>query len=413
MRRLATVPAVREQLLTSDGVKLIATRGVRGFVDGIVSVVLSAYLLLLGYSGLQVGIIVAGMMLGSAALTMLVGVSGHRLTRRSILLAGSFLMIATGIVYATSTPFFVLLAMGIVGTMNPSSGDVSVFLPMEQSVLPATVRGEGRTAMFARYAFIGSVFGAIGSLVAGVPDWVAHHTDIARPTALRGVFAVYAIGGVCVLFIYRSLSSSIEPPEHEKPQPLGVSRSIVYKLAAVFSLDAFGGGFTVQSLLALWLFRRFHMSIGAAGALLFWTGACSAVSAFFSARLAKRIGLIRTMVFSHLPAQLLLISAALMPNLQLAIVCLVARSLLSAMDVPARNSYVMAVVSPPERAAAASLTNVPRSLASALPPIAAGWMLDHSTFGWPLIIAGVCKGGYDLLLLGMFRNIRPPDEAAR
>jgi len=403
-------PAVKESLLNADGVKLIATRGVRGFVDGIVSVVLSAYLLVLGYSGLQVGIIVAGMMLGSAALTMLVGLYGHRYTRRAILLSGAVLMIATGIVYATLTPFLVLLAIGIIGTMNPSSGDVSVFLPMEQSVLPTTVKDTGRTAMFARYAFTGSVFGAIGSLVAGIPDWVVRHSSLGRATALRGVFVVYAVGGVCVLFIYRSLSAAIEPPAHEKPQPLGASRSIVYKLAAVFSLDAFGGGFTVQSLLALWLFRRFHMSVGAAGALLFWTGACSAFSAFVSARLARRIGLVRTMVFTHLPAQLLLISAALMPNVQLAIVCLIARSLLSAMDVPARNSYVMAVVSPAERAAAASVTNVPRSLASALPPIAAGWMLDHSTFGWPLIIAGVCKGGYDLLLLAMFRNIRPPDE---
>jgi len=178
----------------------------------------------------------------------------------------------------------------------------------------------------------------------------------------------------------------------------------------VFSLDAFGGGFTVQSLLALWLYRRFDLSVAAAGALLFWTGVCSAFSAFVAARIAKRIGLIRTMVFTHMPAQVLLVSAALMPNLALAIVCLVARSLLSAMDAPLRSSYVMAVVSPPERAAAASVTNVPRSLAAALPPIAAGWMLDHSTFGWPLIIAGTLKFIYDSLLLMMFRNVRPPEE---
>jgi len=210
--------------------------------------------------------------------------------------------------------------------------------------------------------------------------------------------------------IYRSLSPAIEPADSTPAAPLGESRSIVYRLAAVFSLDALGGGFVVQSLLALWLYERFNLSVTVAGALLFWTGVCSAFSAFVSARIAKRIGLIRTMVFTHLPAQLLLISAALVPNLSLAVVCLIARSLLSAMDVPARNSYVMAVVSPPERAAAASVTNVPRSLASALPPLAAGWMLDHSTFGWPLIIAGTLKAIYDLLLLSMFRNIRPPEE---
>ena len=395
-----------------DGRRLTATRGIRGFVDGAVSVVLSAYLTLLGYSGQQIGIVVTAMLLGSAALTLATGTYGHRFHRRTVLLLGATLMIATGITYASTTVFAVLIVVGAIGTMNPTSGDVSVFLPMEQSLLPATAPDSQRTALFARYAFVGSIFGAVGSLAAGVPDWVARHTSVGHERALRGVFVAYAIAGVAALFIYRSLSPAIEPAESGRPQPLGSSRRIVYRLAAVFSLDALGGGFTVQSLLALWLYRRFDLSIAAAGALLFWTGVCSAFSAFVAARIAKRIGLIRTMVFTHLPAQVFLISAALMPNLALAVVCLVARSLLSAMDAPLRSSYVMAVVLPSERAAAASITNVPRSLTAALPPIAAGWMLDHSTVGWPLIIAGVLKIIYDLLLLRMFRHIRPPEELA-
>lgn len=399
-----------ERTTTSDGVRLLATRGVRGFVDGTVSVVLAAYLKLLGYSNFRIGVVVAAMLLGSAALTLLAGLYGHRFSRRAILLSGSALMFVTGITYATTTVFVALMVVGTIGTMNPSSGDVSVFLPIEQSVLPSTVADKRRTAMFARYAFIGSFCGAVGSLVAGLPDWLVRHASIDRATALRGVFVAYAAAGVVTFVIYRSLSPAIEPADSTPAAPLGESRSMVYRLAAVFSLDALGGGFVVQSLLALWLYERFNLSVTVAGALLFWTGVCSAFSAFVSARIAKRIGLIRTMVFTHLPAQLLLISAALVPNLSLAVVCLIARSLLSAMDVPARNSYVMAVVSPPERAAAASVTNVPRSLASALPPLAAGWMLDHSTFGWPLIIAGTLKAIYDLLLLSMFRNIRPPEE---
>ena len=390
--------------------RLTTTRGIRGFVDGAVSVVLAAYLTLVGYSGKEVGVVVTSMMLGSAALTLLTGVHGHRLARRTILLGGALLMITTGVVYASTSAFVVLIVVGAIGTMNPSNGDVSVFLPIEQSLLPATAPDERRTALFARYAFVGSIFGAIGSLAAGVPDWIARHTSLSPKQTLRGVFGAYAIAGVAALLIYRSLSPAIEPAVDVAPQPLRESRRIVYRLAAVFSLDAFGGGFTVQSLLALWLYRRFDLSVAAAGALLFWTGVCSAFSAFVAARIAKRIGLIRTMVFTHMPAQVLLVSAALMPNLALAIVCLVARSLLSAMDAPLRSSYVMAVVSPPERAAAASVTNVPRSLAAALPPIAAGWMLDHSTFGWPLIIAGTLKFVYDSLLLMMFRNIRPPEE---
>lgn len=397
-------------VLGRDRVRLTTTRGVRGFVDGIVSVVLAAYLTLVGYSGREIGLVVAAMMLGSAALTFVTGVYGHRFARRGILLAGSWLMVLTGVTFSATTAFVVLVVVGAIGTMNPTSGDVSVFLPMEQSLLPATVADTGRTAMFARYAFVGSIFGAFGALAAGVPDWISSHSSIERIDALRGVFAVYAIAGVAAFFIYRSLSPAIEPSKTDAPQPLGASRSIVYRLAAVFSLDAFGGGFVVQSLLALWLYRRFDLSIAAAGTLLFWMGLCSAFSAFASSRLAARIGLVRTMVFTHLPAQILLISAALMPNLKLAIACLIARSLLSAMDVPARNSYVMAVVSPPERAAAASITNVPRSLAAALPPIAAGWMLDQSNFGWPLIIAGCLKLIYDVLLLVMFRNVRPPEE---
>jgi len=378
-----------------------------------VSVALSAYLTLLGYSARRIGVIVGGMLLGSAALTLLVGLRGHAVRRRTILLSGACLMTATGVLYASTTVFVVLLVIGVVGTVNPSSGDVSVFLPMEQSLLPPTTTDDGRTALFALYAFIGSFGGALGSLAAGIPDWVADHTSLSREQSLRGVFLLYAVAGVSAFLLYRSLSPSIEPAGKHAATPLGESRRIVYRLAAVFSLDAFGGGFVVQSMLALWLFRRFDLSVAAAGALLFWTGTCSAFSAFVSARIAKRIGLIRTMVFTHLPAQLLLIAAALMPNLWLAVTCLIGRSLLSAMDVPARNSYVMAVVSPPERAAAASVTNVPRSLASVLPPVLAGWMLDHSTFGWPLVIAGTLKAAYDLTLLAMFRNVRPPDESPR
>jgi predicted MFS family arabinose efflux permease len=300
--------------------------------------------------------------------------------------------------------------VGVIGTLNPSGGDVSVFAPIEQSLLPSTTTDRGRTSMFARYAFVGSVFAAIGSLAAGVPAVIADAFDADADKALRWVFVAYALAGVVVLIVYRSLSPDIEPPPHQPSTPLGPSRQIVLKLAAVFSLDSFGGGFVVQSLLALWLYRRFDMSVPAAGALLFWMGLCAAVSAFWSARLASRIGLVRTMVFTHMPAQVFLVMAAFMPTLRLAIVFLLLRSLLSAMDVPARNSYVMAVVTPPERAAAASVTNVPRALAAALPPVAAGWMLDHSTFGWPLVVGGVLKGTYDLLLLGMFRHHRPPEE---
>ena len=379
---------------------LIRTRGIRGFVDGLVSVALAAYLTLLGYSPLRIGVVVTGMLLGSAAATLVIGTKGHHWSRRTLLFCGSMLMISTGLGFGATTLFPVLLFIGFVGTMNPTAGDVSVFLPLEQSMLSATTPAVSRTALYARYAFIGGICGAFGSLAVRVPEAVAHHTSITERTALRACFFVYAFAGVTLLLSYRGLSTTVQP-DSEPPGPLGPSRRTVYRLAALFSLDAFGGGFVVQSLLALWLFHRFHLSVSAAGTLLFVTGTLSAASGFVASWMAARIGLVNTMVFTHLPANVFLVLTPFMPNL------------LSSMDVPARTSYVMAVVSPAERAAAASVTNVPRSLAAALPPTLAGWMLSHSNFGWPLVIAGLCKATYDLLLLRMFRHVRPPEEAHR
>jgi predicted MFS family arabinose efflux permease len=227
---------------------------------------------------------------------------------------------------------------------------------------------------------------------------------------LRGVFLVYSALGVAVWHSYRKLSSAIEPAAGAPAVALGESRRIVYRLAAVFSLDAFGGGFVVQALLVLWLARRHGLSTAASGAVFFWAGMLSGVSALVAVPIARRIGLIRTMVFTHLPANMLLIATAFMPTAPLAVACLLARSALSQMDVPTRTSYVMAVVTPPERPAAASVTNVPRSLASAASPLLAGWLLHQTTFGWPLIIGGLLKASYDILLLVLFRNVRPPEE---
>jgi MFS family permease len=393
-----------------DAGVLITTRGIRGFVDGIVSLSITALLPLFGFSGLQIGVIVTGMLLGSAVMTMVVGTKAYAVPRRTLLFGGSALMLVTGGLFGLFTSFAALLVIGIIGTMNPTAGDVSVFLPLEQSMLAGTTPPVSRTALYARYTFIGGIAGACGSLAIRIPEAIAAHTSLSEEAALRWCFAVYALAGIVVFALYRSLHGPEASGRGVVAAPLGKSRSVVYRLAALFSLDALGGGFVVQSMLALWLFRRFDLSVGAAGTLLFVTGTLSAASGFVAAWLAARIGLVRTMVFTHLPANCFLIAAAFMPTMPLAVTMLVLRSLLSSMDVPARTSYVMAVVSPAERAAAASVTNVPRSLAAALPPTAAGWMLDRSSFGWPLVIAGICKIAYDLLLLRQFRHIHPEEE---
>lgn len=394
-----------------DARVLIAARGVRAYADGFISVLLPLYLTTLGMDGFQIGAVVTATLVGSAALTLLIGLVAHRLRRRWLLRSAALLMVATGIAFAFVHQFWPLLVVAFVGTLNPSSGDVSVFLPLEQSLLPQTVSARARTALFARYSLVASLVGAFGALSAGIPAFVAAHTPLGRDMALAGMFLLYALLAVAAFLLYRTLSVAIEPAAHRPDAPLAASKKVVYTLAALFSLDAFGGGFVVQSLLALWLFKRYDLSVATTGTIFFWAGVLAAFSFPVAAWLAGRIGLVNTMVFTHLPSNLFLILVPFMPHLQPAIALILARFALSQMDVPARTSYVMAIVTPPEQPAAASMTAVPRSLATAAAPLLSGWLLSLSAFGWPLVIGGALKGIYDLLLLALFKAVRPPEES--
>ncbi len=319
-------------------------------------------------------------------------------------------MAATGLAFAAFADFWPLLIVAVVGTLNPSSGDVSVFLPLEQAVLARIVKDRERTAVFARYSLVGALVGAVGALFAGLPEVLAHATGLDAKSALQAMFVLYGLLGVISGLVYRKLPGTLATDAGKRTAPLGPSKRIVYTLASLFSLDAFGGGFIVQSLLALWLFQKFQLSTAVAGTIFFWTGVLSAFSYLVAVRIADRFGLVNTMVFTHLPSSLLLLAIPFVPDLTWVIVLLLARAALSQMDVPTRSSYVMAVVSPGERAAAASITSVPRSLASAVSPLIAGYLLGLSTFGWPLMIAGGLKIVYDLSLLATFRTVRPPEE---
>ncbi|MHB8645298.1 MAG: MFS transporter [Thermomicrobiales bacterium] len=395
---------------TTDARVLLLSRGVRAFTDGYVSVLLPLYLTRLGLSGLRIGGVTTATLVGSSALTLVVGLIAYRFKRRHLLFSAAMLMMFTGLGFVFVHAFWPLLVVAFVGTLNPSSGDVSIFLPLEQSLLPQTVSAAQRTALFARYSLVGALMGAVGALFAGVPSFISTHTAVSLGRALDGTFWLYALAGLVVLVLYRDLSPRIEPHTGKPDAPLRQSRRIVYLMAALFSLDSFGGGFVVQSLLALWLFERYHLSVGAAGTIFFWTGVLSAFSFPIAVRLARRIGLINTMVYSHLPSNIFLLLVPFMPNLPLALILLLARSALSQMDVPTRNSYVMAVVTPEERPAAASVTTVPRSLATAASPLLSGYLFGLSIFGWPLVIGGALKGIYDVLLLVMFKAVRPPEE---
>jgi predicted MFS family arabinose efflux permease len=320
-------------------------------------------------------------------------------------------MAATGAAFATVHDFWPLLIIAFVGTINPSSGDVSIFLPVEQALLAGTISARRRTALFARYSLIGALAGAVGTLAAGLPEITARKLGVDETAVLQSVFWFYAAVGVATLLIYRPLSSPAAVQALPSRKTLGHSRRIVFELAALFSLDSFGSGFFVQSLLALWLFKTFHLSVLAASSILFWMGLCSAVSYLIAVPISERFGLINTMVFTHLPANILLVLVPFAPSLPIAIALLVARSALSEMDVPTRTSYVMAVVKPEERPATASITAVPRSLASALSPLLSGYLLSVSTFGWSLLFGGSLKAIYDILLLLRFRHVTPREES--
>lgn len=409
--RPAWLPSLLPPETTSDAAILLRARGVRAFGDGFISVLLPLHLITLGFSPFQIGAITTAMLIGSAALTLIVGLITYRLRRRELLIRVSILMIGSGLGFAFIHDFWPLLVVALVGTLNPSSGDVSVFLPTEQALLPQTVSDRQRTALFARYSLIGSLVAAFGALASGLPEVVANRAGLPLDLVLNGMFVVYALLGVVTLVLYRGLSPGIEISGVARA-PLAASKGIVLKLAALFSLDSFAGGFVVQSLLALWLFARFDLSVATTGLIFFWTGILAAFSALASVGVARRIGLINTAVFTHLPANIFLILTPFMPTVELAVLCLLLRSTMSNMDVPVRNSYVMAVVSPSERAAAASVTAVPKSLASSLSPLLSGYLFGLSPFGWPLVIAGSLKATYDLLLLAMFKSVRPPEETA-
>jgi MFS family permease len=388
---------------------VLGARALRAFADGFLAVLLPAYLLVLGHDQLAVGTLGTATLLGSAVATLLVGRWGNRYALRRLLMAGAVVMAASGLGFATVTSLWPLLLVGFVGPVNPGGSDVSVFLPLEQSILAAAGNADVRTTVFARYSFIGSMSGAAGALAVVVPDWLAIRAGWQAVDAYRAMFVLYAAIGAAAWLLY-SRHPKAQIGNAKPPTALGPSRRTVLRLAGLFAVDSFAGGLVINAVLVLWLFERFGMSLTAAGTLLFWIGLLSSASQLAAPALARRIGLVNTMVFTHVPSSLCLIGAALAPSLQVAVTLLLVRSLLSQMDVPARSAYVMSVVTPAERPAAASLTAVARSLASAAGPVVAGAWLATGDLAGPLVTCGVLKIAYDAALFVAFRRVLPRSE---
>ena len=402
------MPIGTTRSIRTDIALLYVARGVRGLGDGFAIIILPAYLSAIGFNSGQIGLIVSASLLGTALLTLAVGFIAPRHDLRNFLLGGAILMACTGLAFPSFELFAVIAIVAFVGTINPSTGDLGMLVPLEHAMLAQGVSDHERTRTFARYSLIGALSMATGSLAAALPDFMTS-AGIERANAFKIMFYIYAVLGLLCAALYWRLPH-MRMDEARPSAPLGPSRKVVYKLAALFSLDAFAGGFVVQSLLALWLFIRFDMSLSAASVFFFWTSTLSAFSYPVAAWLSRRFGLINTMVFTHIPSSVFLIAAAFSPNLILALALLLVRAALSQMDVPTRTSYVMAVVTPGERTAAASITAVPRSLASSISPALAGAMLAMPFSGLPLVVCGVLKIAYDLALLFSFQHIKPPEE---
>jgi len=374
---------------------LLLGRGMRGLADGFISVVLVLYLQDLGFTPGRVGIVVTATLLGSAALTLTTGLLLNHIPHRILLLAATGLMAVTGVAFAAFTDFWPLVIVALAGTLNPSANDVTLFLPTEQALLAEVTEADRRTSWYARINVVAALAGAVGAVLSGIPDTIQ---------ARRNCFILYSVVAVLVAVTYRRLPK--RPPQSVvRKTPLATSRKAVVELATLFSIDSAGGGFAIQALLIVYLDRRFGLAPAVMGGVLGITTLLGGASQLLSAPIARRIGLVQTMSYTHLPANAFLILAGVSSTAGWAVTFLFLRAILSSMDVPARQALVMSVVPPEERSAAASVTNVPRSLAAATTPYLAGLMFEASSFGWPLIIGGIMKAGYDIALLARWRSV--------
>ncbi len=396
---------------------LFTTRIVRLFCYGFLSVVLALYLIQVGLSEKQVGLLFTLTLAGDAGISLWLTTSADRFGRRRTLLVGAMLMISAGVVFVITGDIFLLMIAAIVGVISPSGNEIGPFLSVEQAGLTQLISNADRTHTFAWYNLSGSFATAAGALTGGWLSQFLQHTGISALNSYRFVLWGYVIGGIILLIIFRGLSSAIEVdragPRAAAPRTLGLhrSRAVVFRLSGLFAMDAFAGGLIIQSMVAYWFHLRFGIEAGIIGSIFFGANILAGISALLAGRLANKIGLINTMVFTHIPSNILLLLVPVMPTLPLAIAVLLLRFSISQMDVPTRQSYTMAVVAPDERSAASGVTSIARSVGAALSPSLTGIFL--SVPAWlsaPFFLSGSLKIIYDLVLYLNFRKLKPPEE---
>jgi MFS family permease len=399
---------------------LFTTRIVRLFCYGFLSVVLALYLARAGLSEKQIGLLFTFTLAGDAGISLWLTTSADRFGRRRTLIAGALLMVGAGVVFIVTRNPILLMAAAIIGVISPSGNEIGPFLSVEQAGLAQMLPDERRTQVFAWYNLSGSFATAAGALAGG---WLAQFLQgggLSAFDSYRAVLMGYAIGGAVLVVLFQFLTAAIEVPLETlrvaAKRTLGLhrSKSVVFRLSALFALDAFAGGLVVQSMVAYWFHVKFGIEAGIIGSIFFGANVLAGISALLAGRLAKKIGLINTMVFTHIPSNLLLMLVPLMPNLPLAIAVLLVRFSISQMDVPTRQSYTIAVVAPDERSAASGVTAIARSVGAAISPSLTGIFLSIPLLlSAPFFLAGGLKIVYDLLLYRSFRRQNPPEEQAR
>jgi MFS family permease len=398
--------------LPADGYILFGTRVIRMFAYGFLSVVLVLYLAHLGLSEGLIGLLLSLTLIGDAAVSLWMTTTADRIGRRRILMAGAGLMLFAGVLFAVTDRLALLLIAAIIGVISPSGYEVGPFLAVEQSALSQIVPDRVRTQVFGWYNLVGSFATAAGALSGGGLAQLLQQAEVIPLNSYRTVVVLYGLMGVLLAALFAQLSPEVEAVHSDgwqTPTRLGLhrSRSLVLKLSTLFGLDAFAGGFVVQSLVAYWFYVRFGVEPAALGGIFFGANILAGISALAAAWVGERIGLVNTMVFTHLPSNILLMLVPLMPNLSLAIVVLFARFAISQMDVPARQSYTMAVVAPDERSAAAGVTGIARSIGSAISPAITGVFLSNPVLLFaPFFVAGTLKVIYDILLYRGFREVK-------
>jgi len=398
-------------VLTRDGRLLFLTRCTRLFAYGALSVVLVFYLTSLGLTASQTGILLTLTLVGDTVVSFYLTTRADRIGRRRMLIVGALLMAAAGLAFAYTRNFVFLVVAGTLGVISPSGNEVGPFLPIEQAALSHVVPGQARTTVFAWYTLAGSFATAAGALSGGALSHLLQQKALPVVESYRVVVLLYAVLGAALALLFTRLSPAAEVSESGAGSlGIGRSRAVVLRLSGLFALDSFAGGFVVQSFAAYWFYLRFGVNPATLGAIFFWANVLAGISALLATRLAARFGLVRTMVFTHLPSNILLILVPLMPSLPLATLVLLARFSISQMDVPTRQSYIMAVVGPEERSAAGGITGVARTIGAALAPVFAGFLYARpALMSVPFFIAGALKVLYDVLLYRGFAAVQPPE----